>query len=158
MARVYLDTSFVSACVTTREDTASVYRRETSLEWLATQAHRHELCISTEVLDEVNNPGFKASGDAVASLQSMTLLPITDEVRGVARILIRELVMPGPENVGDAIHVALTMVHGVRFLLSWNVRHLANPNKIMHLLVVSRRLGMSPPAIVTPDLLWEDTP
>src|SRR5207237_1004395 len=38
MARVYLETSFVSACVTDRKDTGSVYRREKSLEWWGLQA------------------------------------------------------------------------------------------------------------------------
>src|SRR5437867_1920513 len=33
MPRVYLETSFVSACVTSRQDLASRYRREGSLEW-----------------------------------------------------------------------------------------------------------------------------
>jgi len=39
--------------------------------------------------------------------------------------------------------------------MSWNVRHLANPNKTAHLRAVCRRLGLVPPQIVTPDLLWE---
>ena len=42
MARVYLETSFVSACVTDRKDAGSVYRREKSLEWWALQAQRQQ--------------------------------------------------------------------------------------------------------------------
>ena len=38
MARVYLDTSFVSACVTTHEDAHSIVRKETSLEWMQSRA------------------------------------------------------------------------------------------------------------------------
>lgn len=40
-------------------------------------------------------------------------------------------------------------------MLTWNVRHLANPNKLKHLREICRRVGLIPPKIVTPDLLWE---
>jgi hypothetical protein len=62
--------------------------------------------------------------------------------------------MPGPV-AGDAVHVATATFHGVDFLLTWNVRHLANPNKTAHLQAVCLRVGLAPPGIVTPDLLWE---
>ena len=58
MATVYLETSFVSACVTNRSDPASIYRRELSVEWWTAQAKRHELFISAEVLAELSQPGF----------------------------------------------------------------------------------------------------
>jgi hypothetical protein len=39
------------------------------------------------------------------------------------------------------------------YVLAWNVRHLANPNKRTHFGIICLRLGISPPIIVTPDLL-----
>ena len=62
--------------------------------------------------------------------------------------------MPGPA-VGDAVHVAVATRHGVDFMLSWNVKHLANANKAQHLRSVRLRLGLVPPLIVTPDYLGE---
>ncbi len=64
--------------------------------------------------------------------------------------------MPGPV-AGDAVHVSVACVHGVDYLLTWNVRHLANPNKLEHLAAVCLRLGLTPPRIVTPDMLWKET-
>ncbi len=37
---------------------------------------------------------------------------------------------------------------------SWNIRHLANPNKMAHLTVINRRLGLLTPQVVTPEMLW----
>ena len=54
------------------------------------------------------------------------------------------------------MHVAAATIHRADYLLSWNVRHLANPNKVRHLTTICIRLGLLPPQIVTPDLLWED--
>jgi hypothetical protein len=73
----------------------------------------------------------------------------------LARILLREKAMPGPEESGDAMHVAVATVHAVDVVLSWNVRHLANRNKTAHLREVCRRVGYVPPEIVTPDAFWE---
>ncbi len=83
MARVYIESSFFSACVSTRTDAKSAGWRASSTEWWETQRSHHEL------------------------------------------------------------------------YLTWNVRHLANPNKRMHLAVICLRLGRVPPLIVTPDMLQE---
>jgi len=61
--------------------------------------------------------------------------------------------MPGPASAGDAIHVAAATVHRMEYLVTWNVRHLANPNKRTHFGVIRLRLGLAPPQIVTPDML-----
>ena len=58
----------------------------------------------------------------------MPVLALDDDIRGLARIFVREKVMPGP-LAGDAIHLAPACLHEVEYLLSWNVRHLANPNQ-----------------------------
>ena len=155
MARVYLETSFVSACVTTRPDLGSRYRRDSSLEWWRTQSRRHELFASAEVIRELSSPSYPARGRALQFIRGVPLLGLDPEVQGLAMILIREKVMPGPV-AGDAIHVAVACWHEVDYLLSWNVKHLANPRKIRHLETISMRLGLVAPRILTPDLLWED--
>ena len=50
--------------------------------------------------------------------------------------------------------LAISCVHEVDFLLTWNIRHLANPNKLDHLTVINRRMGLLTPQIVTPEMLW----
>ena len=156
MARVYLETSFVSACVTDREDAASVYRRETSNAWWSTQRHRHEVAISAEVIRELSDPAHRRSRQALDLIRGVALLDIDDQVRGVAEVFVRELVMPRPIG-GDAVHIAVCCVRAVDCVLSWNVRHLANPAKAAHLRVICARMGLIAPAVLTPDnYFWED--
>ncbi|NLX20642.1 MAG: type II toxin-antitoxin system VapC family toxin [Phycisphaerae bacterium] len=154
MARVYLETSFFSACVSDRTDAASVYRREQSRQWWARQRERHQLLISPEVLTELSNPVFPLADLAMKMTVEIEILPLTQEVRGVAKILVGEKVMPGPEESGDAVHVAAAIVHRVEYVLSWNVRHLANMNKLEHLRIICQRLGYMPPMITTPEVVW----
>ncbi len=48
----------------------------------------------------------------------------------------------------------MACVHDIDSALTWNIRHLANPNKLHHLTVINRRLGLLTPQIVTPEMLW----
>ena len=154
MAKVYLETSFVSACVSTRSDAASVYRRDTSLEWWRTQRQLHEINVSDEVVAELAYPAYPNREPALAFIADLTVLPISQSAVGLAEVLIRERAMPGPLK-GDALHVAIATVAALDYILSWNVRHLANPNKIQHLRAICLKAGLLPPQIITPDLLWE---
>jgi hypothetical protein len=154
VAQVYLETSLVSACVSDRTDPKSIYRHESSVEWWVTQRQRHELFISAEVIRELSDPAYPRRDQALQWVAGVPLLAITQEVEGLAKLLVNERVMPSPPT-GDALHVAVATVFGMDFMLSWNVRHLANPNKLQHLRVICLRAGLTPPQIVTPDLLWE---
>ncbi len=156
MARVYLETSFFSVCVSARTSAKSVAWRETSVEWWQTQATRHELYVSDEVVAELSHPDFAQGSAALEMLRGLRLLELGPEVRGLAGILVREKVMPGPAVSGDAIHVAAATAHGMDYVLTWNVQqHMANPNKRTHFATLCLRLGLLPPQIVTPDLLVE---
>jgi hypothetical protein len=154
MARVYLETSFFSACVTDRTDIESLYWKQESLGWLQTQSRKHSLFVSGEVLAELGHPSYLLRRDALAFLAGIPVLEVTSEVLGLAHVLIREKVMPGPLE-GDAVHVAVATYHRMDYLLTWNVKHLANPNKRMHLSKICLRVGLAPPEIVTPTNVWE---
>src|SRR5256885_8961221 len=124
MPSVYLETSFVSACVTTRKDAASVYRRRTIVEWWNSFGTAYQLFVSQEVLEELGHAKFRGRKQAMDLLSGIPELDIDAEVRNVAAVFVSEKVMPGPV-AGDAIHVATAAVHEVEYILSWNVRHLA---------------------------------
>ncbi|HRQ73867.1 MAG TPA: hypothetical protein PLU35_12650 [Phycisphaerales bacterium] len=134
------------------------YGIASSLEWWATQRSRHLLFISAEVLRELTTPGFRHGDAALRLIEGVASLAFDEDVLGLASLLVAERVMPGPAAGGDAMHVAVATAHRVEYLLSWNVRHLANPNKLVHLRRVCLRAGLVPPQIITPDLLWESTP
>ncbi|MCC6578944.1 MAG: PIN domain-containing protein [Phycisphaeraceae bacterium] len=151
MAKVYLETSFISACVSQRTDEGSVWRRRESQTWWTLERKLHELWISAEVLAELSHPSHQHRTPALQMLADVHVIPLTDEIHGFAQLLVREKVMPGPGGQGDAIHVAAATVHGVDVLVTWNQKHIANVGKLRHLQVVCVRAGYLPPMIVTPD-------
>jgi hypothetical protein len=86
-------------------------------------------------------------------LNGVNSLSLTEEVIAVAELLVKERLMPAPAIEGDALHLAVATIHKMGYLVTWNQKHLANPNKRTHLTVVCARVGLTPPQIVTPDLL-----
>lgn len=111
--------------------------------------------ISREVVRELSSPDFPdAVGEpALAMLKGLTLLPSTPEVISFAELLVAERVMPGPANEGDAYHLAVSIAHLVDHLMTWNQKHMANPNKRTHLTIIAARARLRLQELVTPDLM-----
>jgi hypothetical protein len=150
---VYIETTVPSSCVTTRQDAASVYHREVSLRWWSDQLDKYEVFVSEAVLLELASGSWEGQSGALDLVRPLQRLVIDDEVMAVADRYVREKLVP-QDLAGDALHLAVACAHEMSFLLTWNIRHLANPNKRDHLIVINRRLGLLTPQIVTPDVLW----
>ena len=156
MSKVYLETSFFSLCVSTRTGIKEQGWKASSIEWWQTQARKHELFISPEVIRELSAPEFPNGPLALQLVRGLAILDLTLEVVELAELFVQEKVMPGPAFQGDALHVAAATFHAMDYILTWNVKHLANPNKRRHLAILCARLGLVPPILMTPDLLQGD--
>jgi hypothetical protein len=90
---------------------------------------------------------------AIAFLDDVPVLEISADVLSIARDLVSAKLMPMPVYAGDAIHIALAIFHRMEFVLSWNVKHLANINKRKHLASYCEKLGFPTPFVITPDTI-----
>jgi predicted nucleic acid-binding protein len=149
----YVETSVFCAFVSHREDAASVYRRDATRQWWAIQAQLYDLRTSQAALSELEAGTYPGQHEAMELAAALEMIEITDEVLSIAELYVRHRLMPAPAS-GDALHLAVASSSEVDFLLTWNIRHLANPNKMEHLGVINRRLGLLTPQIVTPESLW----
>jgi len=75
-------------------------------------------------------------------------------VTTLANTLIRTGTLPKKAQL-DAVHVAIAGVNGMDYLLTWNLRHLANAAIRGKIEEVCRKAGIRPPIICTPDELME---
>lgn len=152
MARVYLETSFVSACVEPRKDAASVYQRQSSLEWWDNVAKTHDCFVSAEVIKELSHPSYPLAPQALDLIRQVPSLKVDEATLDLARLLVAHAVVPGPLG-GDSVHLAAAAVHTMHFLLTWNQRHLANPRRTDQFAVICARFGYPAPRVVTPEAL-----
>ena len=150
---VFIETSVPSAYVSARSDPGSMHRREATRQWWMEQLRFYSPYVSDGVMDELNKSDWPGKNDALAIIKSLPRLPVNQEVTAVAQRYVEERLVPQGLG-GDALHLATACVYEIDFLLTWNIRHLANPNKQEHLTVINRRLGLLTPLIVTPEMLW----
>jgi hypothetical protein len=150
---VYIETTIVSYL--TSWPSRHIVRMSHELltrEWWNTAPDRFELCSSELVHQEAARGDPSAASERLKALIGIELLSINPEVYDLARHLATVLALPRRAEA-DAVHLAVTAVHGVSFLLTWNCRHLANATMADRIEETCEKHGYKSPRIVTPEQL-----
>lgn len=85
----------------------------------------------------------------LALLEGLEVVPSVPAISDIVQTYIRHKLMPANPS-GDALHLALASFYECDFIVTWDGKHLANPNKSAHIRAINRLLGLSVPEIVTP--------
>ena len=150
MTAVYIETTIPSFFHTARTDTRSLARQRWTQQWWDEVAPSFELHSSDAVIAELNRGTLEdLKNQRIELISDLKLLEISDEVMDIAIIYIDRLVMPS-DGTGDALHLALASFYSLDVLLTWNCKHLANPNKFGHIKQVNDELGLCMPLLTTP--------
>ena len=147
--RVYIETTIPSFYHTLRTDAESVARRHWTRQWWAEYASQFELFTSPAVILELQQGSSEKTTERLELISQLELLDINDDVDGIVGAYIEKRVMPIVPG-GDALHLAVASYYRMGVLLTWNCRHLANPNKMRHIWAVNGELGLPTPLLTTP--------
>jgi len=83
------------------------------------------LYTSDIVIEEAGKDVELAVARRLEALAGIPLLAITDDVLALSEKLIQAGAVPR-KAIGDSLHIALSTVHGLDYLLTWNYRHIDN--------------------------------
>jgi len=147
---VYVETSIVSY-LTARPSSdllAAAWQKATN-DWWDTQRNRFNLFASEIVIEEAGKGDSKASELRLNALKGIPLLKITDLVLAFSKKLISEGAVP-PKAIDDSLHIALSVVHEVDYLLTWNFRHIDNAEIKPTIRKICLANGYQYPEICTP--------
>ena len=150
---VYIETSIISY-LTARpsSDLLAVACQKVTNDWWDTQRVRLDLFVSDIVIEEAGKGDNAAVARRLEALAGITLLAITDEVLVLSEALIQAGALP-PKAIGDSLHIALSAVHGIDYLLTWNYRHIDNAETKPIIRMVCSTNGYGYPEICTPQEL-----
>jgi hypothetical protein len=150
---VYIETSIVSY-LTARpsSDLLAAAWQKVTTDWWDRQRNRFDLCASDVVFEEAGRGDAVLAARRLEVLAGIPLLAITDEVIALSEALIQAGALP-PKAIGDALHIALSAVHGVDYLLTWNYRHIDNAEAKPIIRKVCLESGYGYPEICTPQEL-----
>ncbi len=153
--KVYIETTIISYL--TARPTHNVViagRQQSTRDWWETAANRFELVASELVLNEAQGGDPEAARARLAAINSLTLLDATEEALELAQQLVNSGVVP-TKAAEDAAHIAIAVVNGIEYLVTWNYRHIANATIRSQIETVCRNAGFEPVIICTPDELME---
>jgi hypothetical protein len=107
------------------------------------------LLTSPAVIAELQEGSSEKTAERLELVSGLALLDINDAVERIVGTYIERRVMPNDPG-GDALHLAIACYYRMDVLLTWNCRHLANPNKMGHIRAVNHELGLPTPILTTP--------
>jgi predicted nucleic acid-binding protein len=129
-------------------------RQAVTRKWWATAGQVYRLLASELVIDECLAGDPAAADERLAAIDHVELLDATAAVEDLAAALVARKALPASQP-RDAFHIAIAAVNGVRYLVTWNFKHIANPTLQSKIASVCRDHGFEPPVICTPEQLLE---
>ncbi|MBK1725156.1 type II toxin-antitoxin system VapC family toxin [Thiocystis violacea] len=154
--RVYLETSVISYLTARPSKTIiGAAHQQITLAWWDKRAD-YDLFMSELVLRECAAGDPDAARKRLEIIENIPLLVATEESYQLADNLLKKGIIPA-KAAEDSLHIAIATTHSVDYLLTWNCKHIANPElqrKIMDYLIEQ---GQFLPFICTPEeLLGEE--
>ena len=153
-SKVYLETTIVSYLTAeATRDVVQAAHQQLTREWWECR-ERFDLFVSQPVITEAGGGNIEAASRRLAALEGIPALAVTGEAVDLAAQFVFAHAMPEKAAV-DALHVAVAVVNGMDYVLTWNCTHIANAAIRDKIERTCRESGFETPIICTPEELME---
>jgi hypothetical protein len=150
---LYLETTVVSYLVGGIPGTLTVAaHQEATKSWWVEERDHYELFVSPIVDDEIRRGGADIAIGRIELIRDLPRLDVGPEIVQLVRQLKSYLYLP-PKAETDIYHLALACHWRIDYLLTWNLKHLANGQVRFKLARYQQATGISVPVICTPEEL-----
>jgi hypothetical protein len=154
--KIYLETTIVSyLSARPSRDLVTAAHQQVTQEWWQTRRGDFELFISQIVVQESSGGDADAAARRLDTLGDIPSLETTEEAIAFAEELVGRVPLPEKASL-DAVHIALAVVHGMDYLLTWNCAHIANALLRNRIEAVCHSKGYEVPVICTPEELYQE--
>ncbi|MFH1392345.1 MAG: type II toxin-antitoxin system VapC family toxin [bacterium] len=147
--KIYLDTSVPSNFydADTPEQTAL-----TRLFW-EDYLSKFQAFISEATVQEIKKTSdLEKRRKTIQLLNKFKILKITSEIENLAGNYLKSQIVPKSHPI-DALHLACATFYEIDFLVTWNITHMANPNKRKKLTEFNKSADLFIPQLTTPEEL-----
>jgi hypothetical protein len=152
--KVYLETTVISYLTASpSRDIVQAAHQQLTREWFERRKD-FDLFVSQAVIAEASRGDSGAAARRLAALDDIAILEVTEDASRLAEAFIEQHALPAKAAV-DAIHIAVAVVMGMDYVLTWNCTHIANAAMRPRIEEACRKLGYEPPVICTPEELME---
>ncbi len=149
---VYIETTVVSyLAADPSRDIVTLAHQKITHQWWERRAD-FRLFTSALVILEGSRGDARMISNRLGLLSSIPILDIPPEADGLAEALLQRGPLPRKAQ-GDAMHIAISAVNGMDYLLTWNCKHIANAAMRKRIEALCREAGFEPPIMCTPEEL-----
>ena len=153
--RVYVETSVLGHLTSWPSgDLVVAGRQKITRDWWRYALHAYELVVSELVHREASAGDPQAIRDRLEALKALPVLAVSERADAFARALVAGAAVPSTEPE-DALHIALAVVNGIEYLVTWNFKHIASAAMRSRIEGVCIVEGYHPCTICTPEELLE---
>ena len=154
-ATVYLETTIPSyLAARPSRDLVTAAHQQITLEWWHARRASFQAYVSELVLQEVAFGDADLARRRLDFLAGIASLAVTAPAQTLATRLLSGGLLPA-KAAADALHIAIAAAHGIDYLLTWNIRHLANATMRRQIEDACRGAGHTAPVLCTPEELME---
>ncbi len=152
--RVYVESSVISY-LTARPSRiiTQLARQQHTWDWWE-QRDRWDLYVSFIVVREIRDGDPNAARKRLDVIAGLPLLPDSAEALNLADYLVAAGAIPQKAR-DDGVHIAVAAINGMDYLVTWNQKHISNPDTFEKMCSSIREAGYAPPILMRPDCLLE---
>ena len=153
--RAYLETTIISY-LTSRpsRDIITAAHQQSTQEWWDNRRDKFDIFVSQIVIQEAGEGNNEAAARRLEIIEEITQVEIQPEAVSLAQSLVADGLVP-EKAATDALHIAIATVQGMDYLVTWNLKHIANATIRNAIANACRQRGYEPPIICTPEELME---
>jgi len=142
--KLYLDTSVFSAYYDERTPERMQMTRD-----FRRVLERHEKLCSDLTIEELGQARSGSREKLLGLAQGFTVINLTDEMRELAKLYVREGLVPS-KYFADALHIAAAVLGGADILVSWNFKHLVKRSTRLLVNYINANQGLRTIEILAP--------
>lgn len=152
---IYVETTIPSyLAARPSRDLVTAAHQQLTVEWWQVRRASFTLFVSELVLAEAGAGDADLAARRLTYLADIPSLAITADAQSLAGRLLASGVLPA-NAAADALHLAIAAAHRVDYLLTWNIRHLANAAIRRRVERITGEAGLVAPVLCTPEELME---
>jgi hypothetical protein len=152
---VYIETTIPSyLAARPSRDLIRAAHQQLTREWWEDRRSQFELYVSQVVVQEASGGDPTAAAERLDLLKGIAIVEFTEDARFLGQELLQRIPLPA-KAILDAYHVAIAVLSGMDFLLTWNCKHIANATLRRRIDSLCHTYGYVPPLICTPQELLE---
>jgi hypothetical protein len=154
--QIYLETTIVSyQAARPSRDLIVAAHQQITIEWWNKRRKDFSLYVSELVIEEAEKGDSSAAKRRLDFLGNIEVLAVVNEALALALKLVNTGCIPKSASA-DALHVAISAVNGMDYLLTWNCAHINNAETVKKIEGTCGDAGYRCPVICTPEQLLGD--